>query len=379
MKKFFSLVLFVFALFIVSPASAVYFGSGENLVFPKTQSFNETVFLAGSSLVIDSDIVGDLYCTGQDITINSKVAGDIICAGQNIEINGPVEGNVRLVSQNIDLNSSIAKNVTVASQNLQIGKASVIKGDVFYGAQNIDLNGVIGRDLSGGSESITISGSLLRNAKIGTSKLSITDSANLGGNLEYYIEKSGTTSINEKSIKGKVTRHEVVIEQKDQFKKDLQKLTPAILVFKAIVSTLSSVLLAFLLLYFIPGRVAKVTKIIKLHPVKSALIGLAVLITGPIAIIIFCITIVGLGLGAVFALFYFLSLILASSFVAVRVGELLVNNYENLKKSVYLSTLISCLLLGLIVHIPVLGGAVGFIIFLVGLGASFLSYFPDEV
>ncbi len=378
MKKLFSLLFVAIFVFFARPAQAVYFSQGDNLSFPKTQKFNETVFLAGKDITIDSDIAGDLICAGQNITVNSKITGDVICAGQNLKINGTVDGNVRSVGQQIDINGLVTKNLSVASQNLQLSKSANIKGDVFYGAQNIDLQGLMGRDLAGGSQSITISGSLLRNAKVATEKISVADSAKLGGDLEYYIEKTGTSAINDKSVKGKVTRHEVVIQEKEQIKQEIKKATPVLMVFKVIFSILSSVLIAFLLLYFVPARVTKVTEIVKVHPVKSALIGLAVLITGPIAMIISCMTVIGIGLASVIALFYILSLILAGSFVAVRVGEMLAENYSGLKKSVYLSTFLACLLLGLVISIPFLGGVIGFIVFLIGLGASFSSYLPSE-
>ncbi len=378
MKKLFSLFLFVFCFLLASPAQAVFFSSGENLSFPKTQKFNESVFLAGKSLTIDSDIVGDLICAGQDITINSKVTGDVICAGQNIEINGPVEGNVRLASQNIDLNGSVARNITVASQNLLISKTSNIRGDVFYGVQNVDINGIMGRDLAGGSESITITGSLLRNAKIATQKITIADSAKLGGDLEYYIEKTGASSINEKSIKGKVTRHEVVMQQKEQFKKDLQKITPIALLFKILFSIASSYLLVLVLLYFTPNRTNLIVKNIKNHPLKSALVGFAVLVTGPIAVVLSFLTVIGAAVGVVVSLFYILSLILAFNYVALRLGQFLSTKYSSLSSSVYLSALAGCSLLVLIVHLPFIGMVLGFIIFLIGLGASLSSYLPEK-
>lgn len=378
MKKLFTLVALVFFCTLAAPAEAVYFGQGDNLFFPKTQKFNETVFLTGKDITIDSDIVGDLICAGQNVIVNGKISGDVMCAGQNLKINGTVEGNVRSVGQQIDINGVVAKNLSVASQNLRLSNSSQVKGDVFYGTQNIDLQGLIGRDLAGGSESITISGSLLRNAKIAAQKISVSGSAKMGGDLEYYTEKTGTSSIAEKSIKGKVTRHEVVMDEKESLNSEIKKAAPFLMVFKVILSILSSLLVAFLLLYFVPARVSMVTDTIKVHPVKSALVGLAVLITGPIATIITCITVVGLGIAGVIALFYILSLVLAASFVAIRVGEMLAENYSGLKKSVYLSTSLACLLLGLVTSIPFLGEVIGFIVLLIGLGASFTSYLPAE-
>jgi len=362
MKKiFYALIPFLLFFFSVVPSHAAYFASGENLTLLKEQKFNESVFVAAQTLTINADIKGDLFCAGQNIVINGNVSGDIICAGQSLKISGQVDGNVRAIGQQIEVSGIVARNVSVFSQTLTVPMSSNIKGDLLFGSQSIDVGGLVGRDLTGASQSITL-----------------TNSGKVGRNLEYYTEKTGTASIDEKLVKGKVTRHEVVTPEKDQFQNEIKKATPVLLVMKAILSILSSIILAFFLLYFTAHRTTSVTNLIKSSPVKSALVGLAVLITGPVAIIISCLTVIGIGLAAVIALFYALCLILASSYVAVRVGEMLVAYYPSLKRSVYLSTFLACLLIGLLVHIPVLGAIVGFLIFLIGLGSSFLSYLPSE-
>lgn len=362
MKRLFSVFIPIVVFFFSAlPSHAVYFGSGENLSLSKTQKFAESVFVSGQSVTVDSDINGDLYCAGQNITVNGKITGDVLCAGQSLKINGQVDGNIRFIGQQIEVNGLVSRNIIALGQTFTLGKDSSVKGDLLYGVQSLNVNGMIGRDLTGGSQSITLS-----------------DSGKVGRNLEYYIEKTGTVSINEKSIRGKITRHELDTQEKYQVKREIKKITPMLIVLKATLSILSSILVALFLLYFTASRVASVTHIIKNSPVKSALVGLAVLITGPLAIIISFATVVGALLGVILLIFYLLSLILAFSYTAVRVGQMLGDRFHNLKASAYLSAALGSLLLGVIVYIPFVGWLVAFIAFLIGLGASFLSYLPSE-
>lgn len=378
MKKLFTLLFLIAFIFVTKPVEAVYFGSGEKLTFPKTQKFNETVFVAASDLNFEADVTGDLLCAGQNITVSGKISGDVLCAGQNITITGAVDGNVRVVGQQVNLNGSVSRNLSVAAQVLKLSSSSNIKGDIYYGVQSVDLQGTLGRDLAGGSETINISGSLLRNAKIAANKINIDTNAKLGGDLEYFIEKTGTANLNEKSIKGKVTRHEVELKEKDQINSGIKKATPAILVTKTVLSIISSILLACMLLYFVPARVTQVTMVQKSHPVKSAFVGLAVLVTTPIAIIISSISVVGLGLAVVILFFYIISLILASRFVSISIGGMLIEKLTGSNKSNYLSAAFGCLVFGLVSIIPVVGPIVSFLVFLIGLGSTFLSYLPSE-
>jgi hypothetical protein len=78
-----------------------------------------------------------------------------------------------------------------------------------------------------------------------------------------------------------------------------------------------------------------------------------------------------LGLAAVVLLFYIISLILASRFVAIYIGGLLMEKITATGKSVYLSAALGWLAFGIVAIIPVVGPIVSFLIFLIGLGQPF--------
>jgi hypothetical protein len=101
----------------------------------------------------------------------------------------------------------VTRNVYAAGQDITLSKTSSVKGDIFFGVQKIDLSGVAGRDLAGAGENIVISGSLARNALVNGSKISLTDTGKIGGNLDYFVEKENTASFSSTNVKGKIVRH----------------------------------------------------------------------------------------------------------------------------------------------------------------------------
>lgn len=369
--------IIIFVLFS-APVSAVYFGSGSNLSLPKTQKIDESAFIAGETVTIDSDINGDLYCAGRNVTINGNIKGDIICAGQIIKINGIVDGNVRAAAQDIEISGTVTRNVSVATQNLVLEKYSLVKGDIFFGVQQVDLRGNLGRDLAGAGEQVNINGSLLRNAKVTASKLNISDTASISGSLDYYMENTGIYSqANPKNIKGIVTRHEIT--KPEPVKPVAKEVSATAGIIGKIISIISFALLAFLLIYFTPKNTVRIMEIIKASPVKTFFLGLGVSIIAPFVFILMMITVVGMTAAMVVLLVYIIHLIISSLYSSILVGKWITSKLNfNKTKSLYLDAFIGCVVVGIISIVPVIGWFAVLCLYLSGLGATMLSYLPEK-
>ncbi len=371
---------FLFISLALSPASAFFAQSGESLVIPKEKKIDEAAFLAGSSLTINSDINGDLYCAGADIIINGNVKGDIACAAQSIKINGNVDGNIRAAAQNIEISGTVSRNVTVVAQGLSLGAKSNIKGDVFFGVQNVNLGGAMGRDLAGAGESINITGSLLRNATITGTNISVLETAKVGGNLDYYLEETSTVSVDQKNVKGTITKHLIETPSKPEMKKeDMARFASEAMVYKTIYGILSFALLGLVLVYFdrknTEKRIAQITQ----KPFVTGLIGFAVLITAPIAFFIVMITLIGMPLAMIAMFVYIIAMVIASLYPSAILGKLLLEKvFKKMNTNLFIQMLLGVTLLGIVSIIPIAGWIVAFASFCMGLGAFLVSLAPEK-
>ncbi len=360
MFKYLSVILSAF-LFLLSfqTVSAFTYQTGENLTLSADREFDETVLVTAQNLTIDSSISGDLYCAGQDITINGNVAGDIICAGQTIKVNGRVEGNVRLVGQSLFLSGQVGYSATLFGQSITQDANSEISGDLLYGAQNMSLSGLIGRDAFGGAQSLVID-----------------QHAFVGRNLDHFTDSSGKIEVAEGTVIGVYTPHLMTVPEPSNINTAISPFRASIA--SVIFSIFSTAILVITLLYFFSHQTKIVSQLISTHPVKSLFIGLAVLVTGPIAAILSMITAVGAVLGVVILLFYIISIILSFSYVAIIIGTLLKKNFKQLRNTNYLNALAGCAILVIATHLPYVGGLLTFFTLLIGLGSTFLSYLPGE-
>lgn len=377
--KIASALLLSFLLFMLfsAPVRAVYFESGNSITLPKDKKMDETVTIAGSSLTIDSDVNGDLLCAGKDVVVNGNVKGDILCAAQTVKINGNVDGDVRVAAQSIELNGLVTRNVYALSQSLTLAKFSAIKGDILFGVQNIDLRGALGRDMAGAGEQIRISGSLLRNAKVTGSKISLIDPAKVGGDFEYYMTDTGIASISQKNVKGRLVKHEIA--QVERTNKEFKDISSAAMVTGKIFWIISNLLLGFALLYFFKESIQKRIQIISQKPVITGLTGFAFLVLTPLVVIILLVTMIGAPLAMVLLLEYIVAIMLASVAPAIMMGEWLIHlTTKKRSHSHTVPLLLGTAAIGLLYLVPFIGALAGFLILCIGLGATFRSYLPEK-
>ena len=258
-----------------------------------------------------------------------------------------------------------------------VSKFASIKGDIFFGVQSADLRGTLGRDLLGAADQLTISGTLIRNAKVAASKISLVDPAKIGGDFEYYMENIGTASVNQQNVKGSILKHEIV--RKEVSQKEVKGVTIAAKLMARLFWLVSTLLLGFTLIYFLRSRVTQRSQLITRKPFITGFVGLAVLILSPIVAILLLISVIGAPLAIVVILEYMLSLILASIYPTILLGEWVIKLLTK-KKSGGLgwSLFAGAVTVGLLFFVPLIGSIVAFILLCSGLGSIFLSYLPEK-
>jgi hypothetical protein len=100
---------------------------------------------------------------------------------------------------------------------------------------------------------------------------------------------------------------------------------------------------------------------------RSLGLGAAILIVTPVAILIFCVTLVGLPLGVLVLFLYIIALYLSKILVAAFLGRALLAAPEHRDR--LLGLFLGLLILSVATALPYVGGLVGVAILLLGLGA----------
>lgn len=365
----------LYGLFLsVVPSYAIVVRSGDNINIPKDSTINESLFAGGESITIDGTIDGDVFCGGQDVEISGTVNGDVICGGQSITISGKVLGNVRAGGQNVRLNGTVERNVNLFGQKVEISSGSAILGETLIGAQKANINGSLAKKLSGGAQSMQINGTVA-DADIHVNSLVVGSSAVIEKDLVYTSQNDAKIARAE-SVGGKTVRNTPPPRERRTARRTPQ-VFGTLWSGARVAALISQILLAFLIIYFIPKRIQNASVRMQENPLPAFGWGALMLILFPIIMILFVITIVGIPLAMallfVFIFAFFLSRVLA----AYVIGRMLLQQFWAAKKdNNYWTVAIGFIVLWLVYSAPFIGGLVGFLSFIWGLGGVYYMLRP---
>lgn len=343
---FASLAGFLAASFLfVGLASAHSFRTGDNVTLGQGEVVNDTLFISGRTIDINSEVNGDIFCAGQTINITGKVHGDVICAGQTIHVTGVVDGDVRLAGQTVNIGATVIGNASIGTQSFNLESGGKIAGDVTIGAQDASFNGVVGRDIAAGSANITIANLVGRNIKATVENIRLGSNAKVVGTIDY-------TSVNDiqrdagSKVGGPVTRSDP--PKKGESKKG------AIFGFSLgwfIYLLLAMVVVSMALVLLIPGMFQRFSDRALPRPWKALLTGFLAGIGVQVLIVILLVTIIGIPLGLTLALAWLLILTLSGPVTAYYIGRLVLRNSNN----ALLFMLVGSAILLVLYFIPIVG------------------------
>jgi len=105
--------------------------------------------VAGQDVFIDGDVDGDLLILAIDATINGNVTGSVITTAQTVTVNGEIGGSLYTVGRELTLaeGSIVGRNVYFLGLRLATAPDSEIGRDLVGVSLSASLGGKVGRDL----------------------------------------------------------------------------------------------------------------------------------------------------------------------------------------------------------------------------------------
>lgn len=350
---------------VVHPALAMTMRKGESVTIGKNELIDESVFLTGSTIVVNGTVQGDLVCAGKSVTISGTIHGDVLCAAQDLEITGIVDGNIRVVGQNITIAGDVDRSLMVAGQRIVIAKTATVSGEVLSAGQAIKLDGKVAKNFMAAGEQVTVNGVALRSLQVYTKQLYIGDTASISGQVKYVSEKTAI-------VDSHATVANPLIQEtpKPEMKKNMAPKTRHFSIFPIVFSAICTFVLGWIFLQLFTKPVASVVETLVRVPVASALAGAIVLFGGPIVFVLLLLTIIGIPLAFVWLLVWILVLMCSSALVAIALGSIVAKRYwKTLTTSQVKQLLVGSLILAVACGLPVVGWIGSLCVTVLGSGA----------
>lgn len=360
--------LLVFALALIpSVASAFTFQSGEQLSTPADVTISDDVYLFGGSVVSGSTVEGDAFVFGGNVLVNGSVGSDIAAAGGAVIILGNVADDVRAAGGNVVVQGSVGDDVVVGGGQVTLAGAS-IGGDVVIAGGVVTITAPIQGDLKIGGGEVILNGPVAGNVVINAEKVTLGESAVLGGTLTYSAMEEATIAENA-TIAGEVLYSEY------QGRNDIDKEALAVglaafvsiwLLMKFLMLLLGALLLGLFLRRFARELVDGAME----RPWAELGRGLVFVIVTPVVSVILMTTLIGIPLGFIGLAVLTLASLVASFGAAIITGSAL---HKWIAKPAEAQVNWQTILLGAVAYevlglIPIIGWIVKCAIFLIAIG-----------
>jgi len=336
-----------------------------NYTLPAGEETKTDLIVFADRTQINGNVDGDLIVWSRSVAVNGHITGDIICFSQELTVDGPVDGNVRAFAQKVTLNNKVGKNVMAWAGELNIAEKSIVGGTVTAGTGNGELNGHIAGDILAFGGDFDVNGSLGHDAAFQVETLHIGPSAEIKGRTKFQGSREAEVSPAAKlasPIEFTLKKH----EHERNYSSPRFYWHQTLLWGASFVFGLVLILLAPGFLFDAQRACRKIA--------QSIGFGLLFLLATPIAAIIVCITIVGLGVGISTLLLYVIAIYSANVYVGSWLGERI------LGEGVGVGAALGRLALGLVIlrvvgTVPYIGGWISFVVVAWGLGAMVLALY----
>lgn len=332
----------------------------KNVVLSGDEVVNSDYFAAGSSVTLSGLVKGDAYVAGGVINFDGTVDGDLIAAGGEVNIRGTILDDLRLSGGQIIISGEILGNLTVAGGSVTLTDSAKVGGSLVSAGGNINIFAPIGSDVTIGAGKLTIGNAVGGSVKAGAGEISLASNARIEGDLTYYSKNKAQIQKGAE-IKGTVS-HKIPDDVRPE------RMFGAGILLYLIFEVLSVLIVGLLVIKFYPNFINNTVEIIQKSSLTSLGVGLLGMITIPVAFIILMVTIIGIPLGIIILLSFFIYIYLSKIFVSIFLGRSFSKLLGGVPRDGW-ALLIGIIIFVLLTSIPFIGGLLYMLSIFLGLGA----------
>jgi cytoskeletal protein CcmA (bactofilin family) len=176
----------IFILVATSPARAAETAASEIVIVPEGDTVTEDLYAAGSRVVIEGTIEGDLIAfAAEEVVIPGEVTGSVVAVAPTVTIGGEVGGSVRFTANRIAISGSVGGDLVGAALRADLTPESTIEGDALVWAFRLVAAGTIGTDLEGTQRTLELAGSVGGDVDVSVNSLIVTGPLEVTGDMGY--------------------------------------------------------------------------------------------------------------------------------------------------------------------------------------------------
>lgn len=327
-------------------------------------TIGDDVYSAGALTELSQPASDDAYLAGAVVTVAQEVENDVVAAGSSVTIAADIGDDLRAVGSLVTLTGSVGDDAVLAGGMVNVASGATVAGSAILAGGAVSFSGEIEGDLAIYSDETNFAGTVGGNVTIQSKKIVIDDSAKINGKLTYFAEKDLEIS---SGVASEVERKDPKVFSKGELA------SKGALVGK--VFGLLVMLVAGAVLLASCGKGADVyASNFRKRYWRSLIVG-ALLFAVPLVVILLLVTAVGALLGVMVLLAWILTLISAAVLSGYAIGSLVWRKSDKSYGAKLLTLIAGALIIAALGFVPLLGGAIQLVIFVLSLGSIALTKF----
>ncbi|NMC43177.1 MAG: hypothetical protein GYA46_04590 [candidate division Zixibacteria bacterium] len=345
-------------------ASASVFSGGKRHIITPGDTIDDDLLLWTGEGAFDGVITQDLITFCRRYKLAGEVQGSVFSGSQYATIRGTVQRSARIFAQTATIDGTIANNLIVFASDMELSRNSRVGRDATLIGNEISTSGEIGRNLIVRGGQVIISGKIGGDVDLNGNKISIVAPAEILGSVKYVSNEeilidSGVV------ISGTIER--LKIDKKDAEEKGVNWPFRFVLFLCALVTGL---IISAVFKQHTRHAVDQTWK----NPLVTLGVGFIGFCIAPIAVLVLCLTIIGIPSGVILLFAYTIFFYIAKIYVAIVLGRLVIRLFaKTAEPKTGWSLLLGLFIMFLVFPIPLLG----FILYLgtifIGMGAIVLG------
>ncbi len=364
------LCVFVAAV-LISPAYALVIMRDQTVEVAADQIIDDDLVAFGNVIDVKGTVTGNVCAFAQTVNVSGDIGGLLVIGAASSNIGAKSVQTVWAAGSNLFVSGNVSKNLILAGGTLDIDKNARVGKDVRVYGGNFMVRGEILGSIKGGVRKFTMAGKSGK-VKIKADKTHIESTAVISGDLD--LTSTDEPKIDEgAAITGDVSIRAIEPEGTEPFFFAFAPMLAFLVAAIKFVVLISKIIVGVLLIALFQKYVRRIADTLFKETWKSLGWGFLGVIVIPIAAIVLFGTLVGYPLGLLAIYMYSVLLYVSSIFIAVVIGEKIVQLFKKGAVSLYLSFIIGILILFIVGFIPVLNFLVRIFVVLFGFGAVMLG------
>jgi cytoskeletal protein CcmA (bactofilin family) len=354
------LAWFLGCLFAAGPLLAAAQQFGESVI--QRGHAQEDLYLGGGSVRVLGQVDGDVSAAGGRVSIEDTVNGDVFAFGGSVDLRATVKDDARVAGGDVTVHGTIGDDLLAAGGTVRVAPEARIGGRAWLAGGTLEIAGRVGKGLKAAGGEIVVAGEILGDAELVGEHIEIRPGAIIHGQLYYR-------SPNEVRIDPGARVLGAVV----QLPLETPPATPAGHTGARVFMLLSLLLTASVLFVLFPNFSLVAARSVRAAPWQALGLGLAVLASVPLVVILLLASVVGLWLGLMTLVLYFVLLLLGYLTGVLFVADAGLQRLQRPAapgKAWMIGALAATLVaLALLRLLPVIGALAAFALLLFGLGA----------